>query len=85
MGLPTDTGGTPGNDTLNTLGRGGQSKYYYVNINKKISVHGEWNNTLSTTGDTDEVSRMVPYLMSITDCPRRLQCQTVLWTLPQPL
>ena len=69
MGLPTDTGGTPGNDTLNTLGRGGQAKYYYVNINKKISVHGEWNNTLSTSGDTDEVSRMVPYLFCMTDCP----------------
>ena len=69
MGLPTDTGGTPGNDTLNTLGRASQIKYYYVNINKKINVHGEWNNTLSTSGDTDEISRMVPYLFSITDCP----------------
>ena len=69
MGLPTDTGGTPGNDTLTTLGKAPQAKYYYVEFNKKISVRGEWNNTLSTSGDTDEISRMVPYLFTITDCP----------------
>lgn len=67
LGLPNT--GVNQNATLSTLGRGGQKKNYYVEFNKKISVPVEWNNTYSTSGDTDEISRNVPYLLCMTDCP----------------
>lgn len=67
LGLPSTGTGT--NATLNTLGRGGQKKNYYVEFNKRINVPVEWNNTYSTSGDTDEISRNKPYLFCITDCP----------------
>ncbi len=66
MGLPTDTNN---NDSLNTLGRAGQTKHYYFECNKRINVPIEWNNVLSLTGDTDEIARMVPYVFCITDSP----------------
>lgn len=65
LGLPNS--GTSSNANETNLGKGSQLKAYYVNINKKISVHTEWNNTLSTSGDTDEITRYVPYLFCYTD------------------
>lgn len=66
IGLPTNPG--TGDNTDNTLGRAPQEKVHYVNFNKRISVHGEWNNTLSLTGTTSEPTRMIPYLFAYTDC-----------------
>lgn len=59
----------PGINSLTTLARAAQIKHYYFECNKKINVPVEWNNVLSLTGDTDELSRNVPYVFCITDCP----------------
>lgn len=58
-----------GIDSLTTLGKAPQTKHYYCEVNKKINVPMEWNNVLSTTGDTDEISRNVPYIFIMTDSP----------------
>jgi hypothetical protein len=63
-GLASTPGGV---NTLTTLGKAPQTKHYYCEVNKKINVPIEWNNTLSATGNTDEISRMVPYIFIITD------------------
>lgn len=58
-----------GINSLTTLAKALQTKHYYFECNKKINVPIEWNNVLSLTGDTDEISRMVPYVFCITDSP----------------
>jgi len=64
MGLASTPGGV---NTLTTLGKAPQLKHYYFECNKKINVPIEWNNILSSTGNVNEISRMVPYIFIITD------------------
>lgn len=59
----------PGINSESTLGRAAQLRHYYFETNHKLNVPIEWNNVLSSTGDVDEISRNVPYVFIITDCP----------------
>ncbi len=64
-GLPTNSGGA---NTDSTLARAPQLKYYYVNINQKISVPIEWSNVYNTSGTTGEITRYIPYIFIVSDC-----------------